>query len=317
MTLVEGRTGSAELYGKLGPAIERSGGQRRECDRGGFASLGGEGCVLSGGSPTTTFRNASTRTTCAGNRGALSIALACAPPGGTPNRALSRDRPRPTQQRTMKPRFLGAGQAISTRRTSTPDLIGAGAGPSTSRATCGDQPPAMEAFRARVPRPPHGAGPQGRAPRCPTRFCVLRHREDVPRADRALRRHPVSRNEPEITALYEVRDRSPKAIPPCSPATARSPPLNARRYRLDDRRRWEPYTRSPAHPVGRRSFDTNRAPADLYAAGFPLRTHPRLTTCPSCGALASLAAGRGDLAHRRTAGGLHWQKLRGGGLLGP
>src|SRR4051812_5236148 len=271
MTLVDAERVD-ELYTKLGPGIETSGGSAANAIAG-LASLGGKGAFI-GRVADDAFGEIYTHDL---RSIGVHFDAPAAPAGGTPTgRCLVIVTP--DAQRTMST-FLGAGSDLDPSYIDA-DLIGQ-AQVLYLEGYLWDQPPAMEAFRA-ASAAAHAAGRKV-ALSLSDSFCVLRHRETFLRLIESSV-DVLFANEPEITALYEV-DTLAEAIPHvsnhCEIAALTHGATGSTIVARDG------VHEIAAHPV-LQVVDTTGA-GDLYAAGFLYGlTHGH--DLPKCGALASLAA---------------------------
>jgi sugar/nucleoside kinase (ribokinase family) len=271
MTLVEAERVD-ELYTKLGPAIEMSGGSAANTIAG-VASFGGSGAFI-GRVADDTFGHVYVHDL---QSIGVHFASPIAPAGGTPTgRCLVVVTP--DAQRTMST-FLGAGSALDTTYVDAP-LI-ADAQVLYLEGYLWDQEPAMAAFRA-ASDAAHAAGRKV-ALSLSDSFCVLRHRDSF----LDLIAHSVDilfANEPEITALYEVDTLAEAVTRVAGHCEIAALTHGATGSTLVTR---DAVHEIAAHPVDE-VIDTTGA-GDLYAAGFLYGlTHGH--DLPTCGALASLAA---------------------------
>src|SRR4051812_37529431 len=271
MTLVDADR-VEELYGKLGPGLETSGGSAANTIAG-VASLGGKAGFI-GRVADDTFGHVYTH-----DLRSIGVHFDSlpAPADATPTgRCLVIVTP--DAQRTMST-FLGAGSSLDPSYVDS-DLIG-NAQVLYLEGYLWDQPPAMEAYRS-ASAAAHAAGRKV-ALSLSDSFCVERHRDTF----LGLIEHSVDilfANEPEITALYEV-DTLAEAVPRVSDhceiaalTHGASGSTIVARGELHE---------IAAHPVDE-VIDTTGA-GDLYAAGFLYGlTHGH--DLPTCGALGSLAA---------------------------
>jgi sugar/nucleoside kinase (ribokinase family) len=271
MTLVDAAR-VEELYTKLGPTIEISGGSAANTIAG-VGSFGGAGAFIGRVADDEFGRVYAHDLHSIG----VHFESPLAPAGGTPTgRCLVIVTP--DAQRTMST-FLGAGSSLDTTYVDA-DLIGRSQ-VLYLEGYLWDQEPAMEAFRA-ASTAAHAAGRKV-ALTLSDSFCVLRHRDTFLDLI-ATSVDVLFANEPEITALYEV-DTLAEAVSRvsghCEIAALTHGATGSTIVTADG------VHEIAAHPVDA-VVDTTGA-GDLYAAGFLYGlTHGR--DLPTCGALASLAA---------------------------
>ncbi len=271
MTLVDAARVD-ELYTKLGPTIEISGGSAANTIAG-VASFGGAGAFI-GRVADDDFGRIYTHDL---RSMGVHFDAPRAPAGAIPTgRCLVIVTP--DAQRTMST-FLGAGSALDPSYVDAP-LIGRSQ-VLYLEGYLWDQPPAMEAYRA-ASAAAHAAGRKV-ALTLSDSFCVLRHRETF----LGLIESSVDvlfANEPEITALYEVgtlAEAIPRVSDHCEIAALTHGETGSTIVTQGA------VHEIAAHPVAH-VVDTTGA-GDLYAAGFLYGlTHGH--DLPACGALASLAA---------------------------
>ena len=271
MTLVDAAT-VGELYAKLGPTTEISGGSAANTTAG-IASFGGAAGFI-GRVADDDFGRIYTHDL---RSIGVHFAAPAAPADDTPTgRCLVIVTP--DAQRTMST-FLGAGSALDPSYVDR-DLI-ASAQVLYLEGYLWDQPPAMEAFRA-ASEAAHAAGRKV-ALSLSDSFCVDRHRETF----LGLIESSVDilfANEPEITALYEVGALADAVGRVSDHVEVAALTHGATGSTIVGRGGMHEVA---AHPV-ERVVDTTGA-GDLYAAGF-LYGYTHGHDLPTCGALASLAA---------------------------
>ncbi len=261
-----------ELYAKLGPALETSGGSAANAVAG-VASFGGNAAFIGRVADDTFGQIYAHDLRSIG----VHFDAPAAPSDDTPTgRCLVLVTP--DAERTMST-FLGAGSALDPSYVDR--ALIADSQVLYLEGYLWDQPPAMEAFRA-ASDAAHAAGRKV-ALTLSDSFCVLRHRETF----LGLIETSVDilfANETEITALYEI-DSFDAAIAlvagHCEIAALTHGAQGSKIVTADG------VHDIAAHPVDA-VIDTTGA-GDLYAAGFLFGlTHGY--DMPTCGALASLAA---------------------------